>query len=226
LPVALPHTAEAVHEPLHRPHAPPPVFAPNGSSLSGSATNDLDLALYYHRAGDFENALQHYRSLLRTNELNAQAHNNLGLLYQERNLLDESARELQRALAIEPGNAGTHNNYGVTLLKQGRVDEALGEFEAALKLAPLNVDAAVNMALAQRDAHQPGLARESLLRALAIDPQNAAAHYNLAQLYDQGNEAAGAVEQYRRFLECAGAEYASRAAAVRARIEVLIRHSD
>ena len=39
------------------------------------------------------------------NELNAQAHNNLGLLYQEKNLLQESARELQRAILIEPRNA-------------------------------------------------------------------------------------------------------------------------
>jgi Tfp pilus assembly protein PilF len=187
---------------------------------------DLDLALYYHRAGDFENALQHYRALLSRNELDAQAHNNLGLLYQERNLLDESARELQRAIVIEPGNAGTHNNYGVTLLKQGRADEALAEFGAALRLSPGNVDAIVNTALAQREARNPGLAKETLLRGLALEPKNAAAHYNLGQLYDETGEAARAVEHYRSFLENAGAEYAPRAAAVRTRIEALTRNPE
>ena len=54
----------------------------------------------------------------------AQAHNNLGLLYQDKNLLDESARELQRALIIEPGYARAHNNFGVTLLRQGKLDAA------------------------------------------------------------------------------------------------------
>ena len=54
-------------------------------------------------------------------------------------------------------------------------------------------------------------------------PRNAAAHYNLAQLYDQTNEAARAVEHYRRFLETAGSEHAGRAAAVRARIAELSR---
>ena len=116
------------------------------------------MAIYYHRAGDFENALQHYRAVLRRNELDAQAHNNLGLLYQERHLLDESARELQRAIVIEP--------------------------------------------------------------------RNAAAHYNLAQLYDQTNQAARAVHHYGRFLENAAAEYASRVAAARVRIEVLTRDPD
>jgi Tfp pilus assembly protein PilF len=79
------------------------------------------------------------------------------------------------------------------------------------------------MALARRDSGQPGLAKETLLRALSIAPRSAAAHYNLAQLYDQENEAARAAEHYRRFLENAGAEHASRAAAVRSRLGVLTR---
>lgn len=55
-----------------------------------------------------------------------------------------------------------------------------------------------------------------------LAPQRAA-HYNLAQLYDQTNEAARAVEHYRRFLEIAGAGPAGRAASVRARIAELSR---
>jgi Tfp pilus assembly protein PilF len=229
--VARPEERVGMESPLARhpssSSSRPALVAGAGSKPTTAAQpNELDLAMYYHRAGDFENALQHYREVLRADELNGQAHNNLGLLYQERNLLEESARELQRALAIEPGNAGTHNNFGVTLLKQGRVDEALGQFDAASRLSPRNVDALVNAALARRDANQPGLATETLLRALAIEPRNAAAHYNLAQLYDRANETAAAVDHYRKFLECAGTEYASRAGAVRTRIEVLSRHSN
>jgi Tfp pilus assembly protein PilF len=211
--------ARAAAAPLGRPS----VTVPGEPTVPPAQSHDLDLAIYYHRTGDFENALQHYRALLRKNELDAQAHNNLGLLYQERNLLDESARELQRAIVIEPRNAGTHNNYGVTLLKLGRADEAQAEFAAALKLSPRSVDAIVNLALAQRDARRPDTARETLLRALSIEPRNAAAHYNLAQLYDQTNQAASAVDHYGRFLENAGAEYASLIAAVRVRIEVLTK---
>lgn len=188
---------------------------------SATAVNDLDLALYYHRAGDFESALQHYRALLQRNELNAQAHNNLGLLYQEKNLLQESARELQRAILIEPRNAGARNNYGVTLLMQGKPDEATAQFRSVLALDPQNLDALVNLALAQRAGGQLDVARETLLGALMIAPRNAAAHYNLGQLYDQTNEPARAVEHYRKFLETAGAEHATRAAAVRARIAAL-----
>lgn len=199
--------------------------APPGTASPARPTtaDDLELALYYHRAGDFENALQHYRALLRKNELNAQAHNNLGLLYQEKNLLQESARELQRAILIEPRNPGARNNYGVTLLKEGKVDEAMAQFRAVLGLDPQNLDALVNLAIAQGTGGQLDLARETLLRALTIAPRNAAAHYNLGQLYDQTNEPARAIEHYRTFLDTAGAEHAARAAAVRARIALLSR---
>jgi len=197
--------------------------------LSGSVVRDpdknLDLAVYYHRAGDFANALQHYRAVLDRNELNAQAHNNLGLLYQEKHLLVESARELQRAALIEPRNAGTHNNYGVTLLMLGRLDESAAEFQTALSIDPRHLDALINLSLAQRQLGQLDTAKETLFRVLNLAPQNAAAHYNLAQLYDPG-EPARALEHYRMFLAYAGPEHADRGAAVRARIAALNRKPD
>ncbi len=205
---------------------------PLGSDPAGSdpnrakAANDLSLALYFHRAGEFANALQHYRAVLQKNELNAQAHNNLGLLYQENRLYDDSARELQRAILIEPRSVSAQNNYGVTLLLQGKPDEAAARFKQALTLDPANVDARVNLALAQRDGGHADVALETLLGALALAPRNPAVHYNLAQLYDRANERARAVEHYRKFLDEAGTDYASRAPAVRSRIEKLSRNPD
>jgi Tfp pilus assembly protein PilF len=187
---------------------------------------DLELALYYQRAGDFENALHHYRRLLEKNELDAQAHNNLGLLYQSKNLLDESARELQRAVLIDPKNARTHNNYGVTLLAQRRVDEAAAEFRLALTLEPRSVDSLVNLGLAEKQSGHGDAAREMLVRALAIAPRSAEAHYNLALVYDEIHEPARAIDHYRKFVDFAGPEHADRAAAVRARITALTRNPD
>ena len=207
--------------------AEPPSRAPGSSPFaierpeparasSAKASNDLDLALYYHRAGDFENALQHYRALLQKNELDAQAHNNLGLLYQEKNLLQESARELQRA-TLRTRNAGAHNNYGSRCsCRAGRMRGA--GFDRA-GVAP---------ATSRRSSTGAGprTAAQSLRQGdilSALHARRMAGHYNLAQLYDQTNEPARAVEHYRRFLETAAAEHAGRVAAVRARIAALSR---
>ena len=230
----MPHlTPPAVDVAPPQPRRPQPSATPPAPSTLPVVTqpepvrfvkdNDLELALYYHRAGDFENALQRYRALLDRNELNAQAHNNLGLLYQEKNLLQESGRELQRAILIEPRNAGAHNNFGVTLLMQGRTDEAIAQFQSALALDPRNLDALINTGLAQRSLGQTDTAKETLLSVLSRAPGNAPAHYNLAQLYDQTNEPSQAIEHYRLFLQYAGAEHGGRAPAVRARIAALSR---
>lgn len=191
------------------------------ASPQTDASRNLDFALQSQRAGDFDGALQRYRAVLDTDEENAQAHNNLGLLYQEKGMLAEAARELQRAVALEPRNPSTHSNYGVSLLMLGRTDDAVAEFRAALKLDAANLDARVNLALAERSSGRLELAKETLLDVLNRAPANAPAHYNLAQLYDQTNEPARAVEHYRLFLENAGAEHADRAAPVRARIAAL-----
>jgi Tfp pilus assembly protein PilF len=102
-------------------------------------------------------------------------------------------------------------------------DEAAAEFRSVLAIDSRNVDALVNLALAQRNQNQPDVAKETLLHALSIAPRNPAAHYNLAQLYDQSHDVESALEHYRRFLDTAGREHASRAAAVRARIAELSR---
>jgi Tfp pilus assembly protein PilF len=209
----------------------PPAPAKNGPQPSRidspapasalTSNHDLELAIQAQRAGDFDGALQRYRTLLEKNELNVQARNNLGILYQEKGLLQDSLRELQRAATIEPRNAGTHNNYGVTLLLLGRTDHAVAEFQTALKLDPGNLDARVNLALAERSSGHLDAAKEALLEVLSRAPANAPAHYNLAQLYDQTNEPARAVEHYRLFLDHASAEQAGRADPVRARIAAL-----
>jgi len=103
----------------------------------------------------------------------------------------------------------------------GRTDEAVAEFQSALKLEPANLDARVNLALAERSSGRLDAAKETLLDVLNRAPANAPAHYNLAQLYDQTNEPARAVEHYRLFLEHAGPDHVDRAAPVRARIAAL-----
>ena len=160
-----------------------------------------------------------YRALLQRNELDPQVHNNLGLLYRDRGLVEESIREFQRALIINPQYGTARNNLGVILMSAARLDDAAVEFRRVLAQDPRNADAAVNLALVDKAGGRPERAKESLLRALTIEPDNAPAHFNLAALTAVGRNAR-AIEHYRSFLEHAGAEHASRPDA-RARLDAL-----
>lgn len=159
--------------------------------------------------------------MLERNELHTEAHNNLGLLYQEKGLLTEAVREFQRATIINPRYGRAHSNLGVAFMRQGRLDAALAEFSVALSIDSRDTDALVNLALAQKSLQRSEDARTSLLRALTINPRHAAAHYNLALLYDESGEVSRAIEHYREFLDHAGVEHAQLAPDVRARLESL-----
>jgi Tfp pilus assembly protein PilF len=215
-------TPTLTHTPtLVRPHPQPAALSHTAPRTRSAAGDDFQLALYYQRSGEFDQSLVHYKAVLQRDELNVEAHNNLGLLYRDKGLAEEAVREFQRALFIAPRYVRAHNNLGVTLLDLGRRDAAAAEFRAVLALEPRNVDALVNLALALKAGGQLSDARGSLLHALAIDPHNAAAHYNLAVQYEETGDAARAVEHYRAFIQNAGPEYASRIPDVRVRASAL-----
>jgi len=187
----------------------------------GDAEDHFRRALYYHRSGDFENALMQYTLVLESNEMHVQAHNNLGLLYQGKGSLNEAIREFTKAIGIDPSYAQARNNLGVALLQAGNVDAAIAEFQSLLRADARNVGAMVNLAIALRAARHPGEAQETLIRAISIDGRSAAAHYNLASLYEDAGEFAKALEYYERYLTLAGADEAKRMADVRQRCQIL-----
>jgi Tfp pilus assembly protein PilF len=212
---------DALQSSASNPKGAPIAVSSTRGRASDTHSDDFQLAVYYQRAGEFDQSLVHYKAVLQRDELNVEAHNNLGLLYRDKGLTDEAVREFDRALFIAPRYVRAHNNLGVILLELGRTDAAAAEFRAALAVDPRNVDAMVNLALAEKSAGETVDARGSLVRALTVDPHSAAAHYNLGLQYEDVGEAARAVEHYRAFLRYSGPEYAGLAPAVRARIQAL-----
>ena len=183
--------------------------------------DDFQLALYHQRAGDFEQAQRHYKAALQRDEMNVEAHNNLGSLYLGKNLLDEAAREFRRVLAIDTAYAPAHINLSAALYKLGRFDAAAAQAREALRLDPRNGDGFVNLALAQKASGQHAESQAGLRRALELNPRHAAAHYNLARQYEDAAETVRAIDHYRQFLQYAGSEQQPYAVEVRARLLTL-----
>lgn len=206
---ARPRTDPRPSIPDPRPPAPAPV------------PDQFQLALYYQRSGDFEQALMHYRAALQRDEMHVEAHNNLGHLYLGKGLLEEAAREFQRVIAIDPRYVTARVNLSAAYFRLGRLDAAATEARAALQIDPRNPDAMVNLSLAQHAAGQGGDAQGSLRRALEIDPHNAAAHYNLALQFEAAGEVSAAIDHYRQFILYMGPDQAAFAADVRTRLSAL-----
>jgi Tfp pilus assembly protein PilF len=196
-------------------------MAPAAPKAVPAPRDEFQLALYYHRTGDFEQALMHYRAALQRDEMNVEAHNNLGNLYLGKGLFEEAAREFQRVIAIDPKYVNARVNLSAAYTRLGRPDAAAAEARAALKIDGRNPDAMVNLSLAQHDAGLTGDAQRSLRLALEIDPRNAAAHYNLARQFEAGGELTAAIAHYNQFILYASPEQTAFVADVRVRVTAL-----
>jgi len=179
------------------------------------------LAIRYQNLGDFEQALKHYLAVLAEDEFNVEARNNLGLLYHGRGLTNDAIDQFRRAILINPRYIKARSNLAVVLTSAGRLAEARAELRAALAIEPRNVDLVVNMALVDKADRRPEQAMELLVRAVGDRPDHAAAHYNLAVLYEERGSLALAYDHYHAFLKYAGPEHGALLTDVQQRAQLI-----
>lgn len=223
------HNSQRINVPDSAPAVP--MGAPSRSAMSTAAavnaatvtTGDdhFARAMMYQRLGDFENALVSYRQVLQRDDLNVEAHNNLGVLYRDKGLFEDAIRHFHRAIAINPGYARARNNLGVVYLTQRKLDMSATQFHAALAIDPKNVESMVNLSTIEKESGKRDEARRWLTRAIAIDPRNAEGHYNLGLLEDEAGDRAQALSHYRAFLQYGAASHPPLVGEVRKRIDTL-----
>lgn len=153
------------------------------------------------------------------------AHNNLGLVYADREQYNQAIREFKKALSLNPGAANVHANLGAVYVLQGFYNKAVDAYEKALKLRPKKgkfynslanlyyqvlreyrlsskvdkggADAKTNLVAIYG---VQGLYQKSLnnyKKALQLDPNNAETHNNLGDLYYLEDSYQLAGEEYR-----------------------------
>ncbi len=112
----------------------------------------------------------------------AEAHVQLGvaLLGLDRNA--EAAEHFERALAIRPDVPELLTNHGVALAALGRTEEALERFRRALAVNGGAPDTHVNIGVVQKAQGRYDQAGLHLDLALALQPDHAAAEFELAML--------------------------------------------
>ena len=115
----------------------------------------------------------------------------------QRTGLDRALEEFRTAMKARPDDWASHANLGNLAMEQGKFGEAVEFFETSHRLEPRMVGPMVNAAIAYSNLHKNNLAERSLRRALAAEPANAAANFNLGLLLGEEGRLEGAEQALR-----------------------------
>ncbi len=110
---------------------------------------------------------------------NAEAHNNLGVVLQERGQLDGAVASYRNALRIDPAFVEAHYNLGNVLCELGRLEEAVTSYRNALKFNPNFAVIHSNLGAVLQELGRLEEALSSCRRALELEPGLAVVHSNL-----------------------------------------------
>ena len=119
----------------------------------------------------------------------------LGILTHQRGQSERGIELIRRAIAAAPENPGMLNNLGNILYQVDRFEEAAAAYTTALGIAP-EAGTYNNLGATHRVQGQVELAQAAFERALRLDPNNAGAHHNFANLLASTGRVREAVEHY------------------------------
>lgn len=102
-----------------------------------SAPDDIkansDLALAYEKAGQYDEAIEAYNSMLKKNPGHPDIYVNLAAIQIIKRNPESAAALCLKAIELEPSNATAHNNLAVAYYMQDKYDLAIKEADMAVK---------------------------------------------------------------------------------------------
>ncbi len=121
-------------------------------------------------------------ALLKTAELlpsDAETHNNLGIVFEDRGQLESAVASYSNALKLKPDFAAAHYNLGNALIELGSIDDAIASYRRALLIQPDFAVVHSNLGAALQDLGKHDEAVLSYRRVLEKMPDYNDTHSNL-----------------------------------------------
>ncbi len=169
-------------------------------SFNKNAIYSFYLGVYNQNQGNTIKAIEKYKEVLKLDPNNAEVHNNLGLIYKERDDLDKAVKHYQLAISLNPGMDEAHNNLGAIYYLRGDYRAAELEYQKALELNSKNLMSRLNMGLVYKAVGWKGKAIDTLEEVVFEVSFHPEAHYNLAILYEELGDLERAKWHYNRLI--------------------------
>ena len=163
----------------------------------------MELGSAYFAKNELKEAEKAYLSAIRADPNFFDTYRSLGRLYMQKGDWDEALFYLKRSLDAPMKEMRVHhqvlNWIGVCHRFKGELSLAEKTWKRALDIKD-NSEIRMNLALAYKEGERFDLARESLVKALELDPKMARAHYELAQLQLKARKFEAARNHFKQVL--------------------------
>jgi tetratricopeptide (TPR) repeat protein len=149
----------------------------------------------------YDEALSHYNQAIRVHPSNASTYHNLGLLLIDQGRTDEAIALYRKGLEHKPPENASmlHTDLGTIFLQQGKIDEAIYELQTSVSMKP-DATAINNLGVALTSKGRIDEALQYHKRAVRLEPRNAEAHYDIANILLSQDKLEQAVREYEKAL--------------------------
>jgi protein O-mannosyl-transferase len=159
--------------------------------------NNLATAKLHGSDADIEEAVHHLRESLRINPDDAEAHNNMGGVYQREGRYEDAIREHEEALRLNPQLVEARYNIGVCNQALNRMEQARAQYVEAIRAQPDYGMAHYNLATTLASLARLNDAEIEFKEALRFMPAFAPAHDGLGFVLLQTGHIPDAVTEFK-----------------------------
>jgi tetratricopeptide (TPR) repeat protein len=131
----------------------------------------------------------------------ARPHNNVGVAYTEKGLIEKAVLEIKEALRLKPDFINAHISLGNAYMKIGLTDMAILQYKEALRLKPDYGEVYVNLGNAYIKKGMTEQAIDEYKKGISLKPEYVPAHVNLASAYGLKGLTEDAILEYKSALK-------------------------
>jgi len=174
---------------------------------SWSAQNANMTGVQMFQQGQYQAADTYFRQAIQTDPTNADGYYNLAANFHRQWKLHQRATDLQQAetnyqqcLLRNPQHVDCYRGMAVLMVEQGRTQDAFNLMEQWAASAPVSPEPRIELARLYEEFGDKETAKERLIDAVALAPQNARALASLGKLREESGDAVQALANYQRSL--------------------------
>ena len=198
------------------PQAAEQATSPVASEPRESAAELYNRAVKAHLSGKLSEAIADYSSALRKDPNLANAHCNLGQIYNQQHHFDMAIAEFRKALALNPKDEHSYNGIGASLRGKKDYEGAIKNWQMAVSIKPDLATAHYNLGAVYEVQNEPDKAIISYEKAVKNDYRLGEANYRIGLILSKKKRFDEAKEQFKQALKVS--EKASYSADARKRL--------